>query len=86
MYLGFVIFIIGWIMQTVVIFGVPYASNFFLTTPLSTFLTVIFSLFPWDLLVKGFADLGRATSGTRPGACARVHVRASVPGVRPREG
>jgi len=24
MYLGFVIFIVGWIMQAVVVFGVPY--------------------------------------------------------------
>jgi hypothetical protein len=28
-YLGFTIFIVGWIMQTVVLFGVPYSPQYF---------------------------------------------------------
>lgn len=60
-YLGFLIFIIGWIMQTVVIFGVPYTPDYWTTSPLSILITVIFSAFPWDLLMKGFTDLGSAT-------------------------
>lgn len=60
-YLGFVIFIVGWVMQTVVIFGVPYTPDYWTTTPIGTALTVIFSVFPWDLLIKGFQDLGSAT-------------------------
>eukprot|EP00197_Chlamydomonas_leiostraca_P014447 CAMPEP_0202859992 /NCGR_PEP_ID=MMETSP1391-20130828/1884_1 /ASSEMBLY_ACC=CAM_ASM_000867 /TAXON_ID=1034604 /ORGANISM="Chlamydomonas leiostraca, Strain SAG 11-49" /LENGTH=1190 /DNA_ID=CAMNT_0049539111 /DNA_START=105 /DNA_END=3677 /DNA_ORIENTATION=- len=59
-YLGFVIFIVGWVMQTVVIFGVPYTPDYYTKTSLSKALTVIFSMLPWDLLVKGFKDLDSA--------------------------
>ena len=45
----------------VVIFGVPYTPDFYFKDSLSTLLTVLFSLCPWDLLVKGFTDLGSAT-------------------------
>jgi len=41
--------------------------SFFMSGSLGTFLTVIFSLFPWSLLVKGFDDLGAATQWGRPG-------------------
>jgi hypothetical protein len=32
--------------------GVPFTPNYWLTTPLSKAITVIFSVLPWDLLVK----------------------------------
>jgi len=61
-YLGFVVFIVGWIMQAVVVFGVPYTPDFYMKDPLGKALTIIFSIFPWSLLVKGFNDLGMATT------------------------
>ncbi|PNW72975.1 hypothetical protein CHLRE_14g613950v5 [Chlamydomonas reinhardtii] len=64
-YLGFTIFIVGWIMQTVVLFGVPYTPDYYKTA--GSAVTIIFSLLPWDLLAKGFQDLGAATVGTNPG-------------------
>lgn len=59
-YLGFMIFIIGWIMQIVVLFGVPYSPDYY--HKFGSAITIIFSFFPWDLLAKGFDDLGSATS------------------------
>ncbi|GAX72794.1 hypothetical protein CEUSTIGMA_g249.t1 [Chlamydomonas eustigma] len=65
-YIGFGIFLIGWIMQTVVIFGVPYTPTFY--TDYNYAITSVFSLFPWCTLAKGVADLGSATvSSTSPG-------------------
>ncbi|EFJ52653.1 hypothetical protein VOLCADRAFT_85850 [Volvox carteri f. nagariensis] len=64
-YLGFTIFIVGWIMQAVVLFGVPYSPDYFWTA--NQAITIIFSMLPWDLLAKGFSDLGAATVGTNPG-------------------
>ncbi len=43
-----------------VIFGVPYTPDYYTSTPLSMALTIIFSIFPWNLLMKGFTDLGSA--------------------------
>lgn len=59
MYLGFIVFIVGWIMQTVVLFGVPYTPDYYKKA--GSAITVIFSMLPWDLLAKGFQDLGAAT-------------------------
>ncbi|GAX81954.1 hypothetical protein CEUSTIGMA_g9382.t1 [Chlamydomonas eustigma] len=65
-YIGFGIFLVGWIMQTVVIFGVPYTPTFF--SDYNYAITAIFSLFPWSTLAKGVADLGSATvSSSSPG-------------------
>lgn len=57
-------------MQTVVVFGVPYTPDFYNIG--GGAVTVIFSIFPWDPLAKGFNDLGSATiSDTAPGVkCA----------------
>ena len=53
-------------MQSVIIFGVPYAPNYYNLS--GGIITIIFSALPWDLLAKGFADLGSATvSNTSPG-------------------
>ncbi|KXZ51812.1 hypothetical protein GPECTOR_11g253 [Gonium pectorale] len=65
-YLGFTIFIVGWIMQTVVLFGVPYSPDYYMNNK-TAIVTVIFSMLPWDLLAKGFTDLGAATIGANPG-------------------
>ncbi len=64
--MGFGVFLIGWIMQTVVIFGVPYTPDFYFTANYA--ITAAFSLFPWDLLAKGLIDLSDATvSSSSPG-------------------
>ena len=44
MNLGFVVFIAGWIMQVVIIFGYPYTPDYY-TDVLAG--TVIFTLLPW---------------------------------------
>ena len=65
-YIGFAIFLLGWIMQTVVIFGVPYTPSYY--TSLNSAITVIFSMFPWCTLAKGVQDLSSATvSSSSPG-------------------
>ncbi len=53
--------------QTVVVFGVPYTPDYYKNA--GGAITIIFSLFPWDLLAKGFQDLGAAALGPSPGAC-----------------
>ena len=58
-------------MQSVIIFGVPYAPDYYYLS--GGIITIIFSALPWDLLAKGFTDLGSATvSDTAPGAWHRV--------------
>ncbi|GLC34108.1 hypothetical protein PLESTB_000838300 [Pleodorina starrii] len=64
-YLGFTIFIVGWIMQAVVLFNVPYSPDYFWVA--NKAITIIFTMLPWDLLAKGFSDLGAATVGNGPG-------------------
>jgi hypothetical protein len=49
-------------MLQVVIFGVPYTPDYWTTSPVNSALTVIFSIFPWDLLMKGVQDLGKAVA------------------------
>ena len=65
-YIGFAIFLLGWIMQTVVIFGVPYTPAYY--TSINSAITIIFSIFPWCTLAKGVQDLSSATiSSSSPG-------------------
>ncbi|GLI66002.1 hypothetical protein VaNZ11_009613 [Volvox africanus] len=64
-YVGFSVFIVGWIMQAVVLSDVPYSPDYYYTA--NKAITIVFSLFPWDLLAKGFKDLGAATGGNNPG-------------------
>jgi hypothetical protein len=91
-YIGFAVFIVGWIMQTVVAFGVPYTPSYVDT--LNGALTAIFSMFPWDLLSKGFLDLNAATvSDTSPGLkwnerssyCQNIPVVANQPAYNPQQ-
>ncbi|KAG1680746.1 hypothetical protein FOA52_008079 [Chlamydomonas sp. UWO 241] len=91
-YIGFAIFMIGWIMQVVVTFGVPYTPDFYYD--FGSAITIIFSLFPWCLLAKGFQDLGAATvSATSPGLqwadrysyCKNIPNTADQPDYNPRE-
>lgn len=56
-------------MQVVVVFGVPYTPDFYKEAGGAIY--IIFSLFPWDLLAKGFQDLGAAALGPSPGAQTR---------------
>ncbi|GAB4824042.1 hypothetical protein N2152v2_011088 [Parachlorella kessleri] len=56
--LGFVIFILGWIIQSVVAFGYPFTPDYIGRVPV---LTVIFALMPWTMLAKGSIDLGKAS-------------------------
>lgn len=58
-YVGFVIFIIGWICQVVIAFGFPYTPSEVHSVPA---LTVIFALLPWSLLAKASSDLGAAST------------------------
>lgn len=62
--MGFGIFIVGWIMQTVVIFGFPFTPDYVKSIPI---VTVIFALCPWALLSKAFQDLGTAATANEPG-------------------
>jgi ABC-type multidrug transport system ATPase subunit len=62
--LGFVVFVIGWIMQSIIQFGYPFTPDYVGDVPIVTFL---FALCPWALLSKGFNDLGLAAAGTNPG-------------------
>lgn len=56
---GFVLFLLGWITQTVIQFEIPYSSEYFKSL---WYVTVIFTMMPWNLFMKGVLDLGKATS------------------------
>ncbi|CAI7736838.1 unnamed protein product [Closterium sp. NIES-54] len=53
---GFFIFIIGFVLQLIVLFGVPYSKEY------SNGLRIIFNLFPPNLLAIGLKYLGDATA------------------------
>lgn len=55
--LGFVIFILGWVLQTAIAFDFPYSPD---NINSSTIITVIFTLLPFAILSKGAVDLGKA--------------------------
>ena len=55
--LGFVIFILGWILQTAIAFDFPYSPD---NIDSAKFVTIIFTLLPFATLSKGAVDLGRA--------------------------
>jgi len=64
--IGFMVFLLGWIFQIVTIFGFPYSPDYFAES--GYIYTVIFSLMPWNLLMKSIQDLGAATAqSTSPG-------------------
>lgn len=44
--LGFMVFIAGWIMQVVIIFGYPYTPNYYGEVVVGT---VLFTLLPWSV-------------------------------------
>lgn len=62
---GFVTFLIGWITQSVVLFGIPYSSKYF--RRFNSIITIIFSALPWNLFSKGITDLGNATANDETG-------------------
>jgi hypothetical protein len=54
---GFVVFLVGWVVQSVVVFGYPFTPADVESTPAAA---IIFALMPWALLAKGAVDLGAA--------------------------
>ena len=77
-YIGFAIFLLGWIMQTVVIFGVPYTPSYY--GSIGGFVTVFFSLFPWSTLAKGVQDLSSAAVTTSsPGTVTKYRWYFPIP-------
>lgn len=71
MYLGFVVFIVGWIFQTTQIGAqLPYAPQYYYSksNKYGRVFFWVFNLFPWNPLTKGIIDLGAATaSASAPG-------------------
>eukprot|EP01026_Neomeris_dumetosa_P039658 TRINITY_DN3260_c0_g1_i6.p1 TRINITY_DN3260_c0_g1~~TRINITY_DN3260_c0_g1_i6.p1 ORF type:complete len:980 (-),score=135.90 TRINITY_DN3260_c0_g1_i6:302-3241(-) len=60
-YLGFAVFILGWIMQIVVaIASYPFQPKYY--KDFGGIITIIFALCPWTLFAKGIDDLGQATA------------------------
>jgi ABC-type multidrug transport system permease subunit len=55
--IGFVVFLVGWIVQSVVIFGFPFVPDYIWSVPP---LTVIFALMPWAPLAKAAGACSRA--------------------------
>ncbi|KAL0019978.1 hypothetical protein WJX79_005180 [Trebouxia sp. C0005] len=62
--LGFMVFIAGWIMQVVIIFGYPYTPQYYNEVVVGT---VLFTLLPWSTFVKALQDLGDAVTGQYSG-------------------
>ncbi|KAI3423876.1 hypothetical protein D9Q98_009710 [Chlorella vulgaris] len=54
---GFLLFVVAWVILTVIAFGFPYSSS----TSLAA--VAVFSAMPWSLLSKGVQDLADATAG-----------------------
>ena len=58
---GFMVFVLGWMTYTVIQFDIPYSSEYFnKLMPL----TVIFTMLPWNVFMKGVGDLTQATSNS----------------------
>jgi hypothetical protein len=71
-YLGFVVFIVGWVFQTVQIgASLPYSPTYYYSKnkrAAGRAFFWIFNFFPWNPLTKGILDLGGATaSSSSPG-------------------
>lgn len=61
-YVGFFIFLVGWIFQTVVAFGVPYRPRYRFDGGGGAIVYRIFNLLPWNPFTKAVLDLGAATN------------------------
>lgn len=55
---------VGWIMQTIAIFGLPYNPEYYFTRVGTAFFR-IFACLPWCPLIKGTLDLAAATSSEK---------------------
>lgn len=70
-YLGFSVFIVGWIFQTVIFLAhLPYSPEYYYSTTnrWGRVFFWVFNLFPWNPLTKGIMDLNEATlAHTDPG-------------------
>lgn len=63
--LGFGVVLVGWILQVVVQFGVPFTPEY--VDDYDGALTIVFGMMPWTLLSKALGDLGSATAGDLQG-------------------
>ena len=71
--LGFVVFLVGWVIQSAVVFGFPYTPN----NIKNTALVVIFTLMPWAVLSKasgGWAPSVATAAVRRPPCMPRFSV------------
>eukprot|EP00210_Caulerpa_lentillifera_P000918 g888.t1 len=59
--IGFMIFITGWVTFTVQQFDIPYSSQYFGDY---MYITVLFTMMPWNVFMKGVNDLSQATSNS----------------------
>eukprot|EP00879_Flechtneria_rotunda_P013739 GHRR01014351.1.p1 GENE.GHRR01014351.1~~GHRR01014351.1.p1 ORF type:complete len:558 (+),score=120.29 GHRR01014351.1:287-1960(+) len=70
-YLGFCVFIVGWVFQTVIFVAkLPYSPAFYYSSSnrWGRVFFWVFNLFPWDPLTKGISDFNEATlSPSDPG-------------------
>ncbi|PSC73883.1 ABC transporter A family member 2 isoform B [Micractinium conductrix] len=58
---GFMLFVVAWVILIVCAFGFPYNSAY------SPAAIILFSVMPWALLSKGVGDLADASAGRNPG-------------------
>ncbi|WIA40119.1 hypothetical protein OEZ86_013522 [Tetradesmus obliquus] len=79
-YTGFVVFLVGWICQTIVIFGLPYDPElYFNPNNVAKVFFWIFACLPWCPLSKAVLDLAAATNSERdPGLRWSQHADAAV--------
>lgn len=72
-YLGFAVFIVGWVFQTVIFVArLPYRADTYYseTNVWGRVFFWVFALFPWNPLTKGILDFNEATlAATDPGGC-----------------
>jgi hypothetical protein len=75
-YLGFSVFIVGWVFQTVIFVArLPYrADTYYSETNIwGRVFFWVFALFPWNPLTKGIMDFNEATlAATDPGTGVRI--------------
>jgi hypothetical protein len=78
MYLGFAVFIVGWVFQSVIFLArLPYTPATYFHSRWGPLFFWVFSCLPWNPLTKGILDLNAATlaasdpgaRGSRGGAC-----------------
>jgi hypothetical protein len=75
---------IGWICQTVIVFGVPYdPETYFAPSGVGRTFFWIFALLPWCPLSKGTQDLAAATNSDKSPGMWAMHPPRCVDGLWP---